>query len=249
MKQIDQILYEDEKIIWESVPKFWAYFISHSLGAVSSLAMTFATFMKCWVKLLIFILIVISVAIFAQNTYYTITDKRIIIQTGWLSPSYKIMDLENIVQSEVNIGFFDKMLSTNYGNIGSISVYNNTKRKGVIDIFNLNRGCMSADICTFENISNPYELIKLIKSYKNTATVVNNLEVPDTANVNMANNLEVNELELPIVNNLELNELDVPVVNNLEVPAIVDVNVVGNLEVEEKPNIVSNLEADVNMDQ
>jgi len=88
-----------------------------------------------------------------SRTYYAITNKRVIIQTGVIGRDFKMVDFDQITNAEVNVGLFDKIFG---GSSGSIIISTaGTFVEG-------NHGPMSKPY-TLSNIENPYEVFKFFK--------------------------------------------------------------------------------------
>ena len=100
---------------------------------------------------LVFVAITITMMVLWLNkTVYAITNKRILIRTGYIGVDYKSLDFHMVGALTVNVNWIDKLLKKNTGSIafGSMAspMVNNNVAK-----FN------------FSFISNPYEIYKEIK--------------------------------------------------------------------------------------
>jgi hypothetical protein len=97
-----------------------------------------------------------SILVF-KHTYYAITDKRIIMQTGWIGRDFHIMDFDQITNSYVNVGIFDKIFGK--GNTGSIIIIT----AGLTADTPGQNGLQKAFNSSLMSISNPYEVFKFFK--------------------------------------------------------------------------------------
>jgi uncharacterized membrane protein YdbT with pleckstrin-like domain len=175
MRELDKILNTNEKVFWEGAPSFWPFFLGRSLGVtifgifwmgflmipiVASLASgsPFAFFIfltpHFWIGLFMLFGPSIYSALVFKHTYYAITDKRVIIQKGWIGRDFEIADFDQITNTEVNVGLFDKLFGN--GNTGSILIstagsFTQTKRGPVSKPY------------VISNVFNPYEVFKFLK--------------------------------------------------------------------------------------
>lgn len=95
---------------------------------------------------------IILMALWLNKTVYAITNKRVLIRTGYIGVDYKSLDFNMVGALTVNVNWIDKLLHKNTGSIafGSMAspMVNNNVSKFV-----------------FSYISNPYEVYKEVKSY------------------------------------------------------------------------------------
>ena len=52
-----------------------------------------------------------------KNIYYAITDKRVILQKGWIGRSFETVDFDQVTNTEVVVGVFDKIFGGNSGSV------------------------------------------------------------------------------------------------------------------------------------
>lgn len=90
-----------------------------------------------------------------KNTYYAVTNKRLIIRTGIFGVDFNALDIENIGASSVSVSLLDKILRKNTGSLkfGSNSSPINADR--------------SINGYMFMHIENPYQVHKEIKEHIN----------------------------------------------------------------------------------
>lgn len=179
MKEFNKILNQNEKVFWEGVPSFWPFFIGRSLITtifgifwmgimatffiITSLAtpgsLKYIIFLTphFWIGLFILFGPTIYNSLVFKHTNYAITDKRVIIQKGWIGRDFEIIDLDQIVNAEVSIGVFDKLFG---GNTGSILVSGTAQKTSMIS-----------------NIIGPYDVFKYFK--KISYDVKTDIEYPN----------------------------------------------------------------------
>ena len=80
------------------------------------------------------------------NLYYAYTNKRLIVRSGIIGVDYRSLDYKFITASSVDVGLLDKGSNT-----GSLSFKSPTSS------------------ISFSYVQNPYELMKEIKDYMNSA--------------------------------------------------------------------------------
>ena len=107
---------------------------------------TILAFLLVWA-----LIIIICNALWLNKTVYAVTNKRIIIRTGYIGVDYKSLDYTMLGALTVNVSLIDKLIRKNTGSIafGSMAspMTNATQAK-----FN------------FAYITNPYETYKEIKN-------------------------------------------------------------------------------------
>jgi membrane protein YdbS with pleckstrin-like domain len=192
MREIDKVLNQDEKILWEGKPNFWPFYMSGVIGGMSfgALWMVFlipfivpaltslksgGTFFGLaffamphfWIG--IFLLFGTPIVRYLQylNIYYAITDKRVILQKGIIGRDFEIADYDQITNAQVVVGFFDKIFGDNSGSIDIATA----------GTFITTKNGVSAKPYVMRNISNPYELFKYFK--KLTYDIKTDIEYPN----------------------------------------------------------------------
>lgn len=179
MKELEKVLNPDEKIFWEGAPSFWPFIFGGSIvttcfGLVwmaflipfvgmaimdiifGTHIFGFAIFLMphFWIGLVLVFGIPIYQYLVFKHTYYAITDKRVILQRGWIGRDFEIVDFDQITNVEVNVGIFDKIFSK--ADTGSILL----STAGSISYSQ--RGAVQRP-STMRNVLNPYEVFKFIK--------------------------------------------------------------------------------------
>jgi uncharacterized membrane protein YdbT with pleckstrin-like domain len=133
LPQFDSIKDDNENVLWIDKPKLIPYIItSLSLGVAVTCFLVFyfvitkdITFTDKSIRLLSIIGASLPVLFFLwsfvrkmlsyKNTAYALTDKRIIIRSGFLSPNFKIMDYAKIIEVDVKINLIERAY-----NVGTI---------------------------------------------------------------------------------------------------------------------------------
>ena len=104
---------------------------------------------------IIFLLVrVFSLFPIYKNTFYIVTNKRIIIRGGFIGVDYKSLALKNIIAVDVRVDFLDKLVNPNSGTI----IFGSPANQMSQDKNNKNSAYM------FAHIDNPYDEYKEIKS-------------------------------------------------------------------------------------
>lgn len=188
MRELDKVLDHDEKTLWEGGPSFWPFFFGRSLAltifgifwmgflliffiASSSVPGSFKYVIfltpHFWIGLLMFFGPTIYSALVFKHTYYAITDKRVVLQKGWIGRDFEIIDFDQITNAEVNVGVFDKLFG---GDTGSILI----STAGSLTY--TRQGAMQKPY-TISNIAHPYDVFKSLK--KVSHDVKTDIEYPN----------------------------------------------------------------------
>ncbi|HRI47063.1 MAG TPA: PH domain-containing protein [Ignavibacteriaceae bacterium] len=166
--QFVQVLDRDEKVFWIGKPKFVPFMmtgIPFLLVGIVWFAFDYFAFLKnidledgvsgfvvpffimhlfpTWGS----ILNLIRLALVFNNTYYTYTNKRLMMRSGFWGTDFRAIDYDKISDIEVNVNPIENMF-----NVGSIMAYsgrNNSKGGRIYD--------------RFIAIENPYHVFKMIK--------------------------------------------------------------------------------------
>jgi uncharacterized membrane protein YdbT with pleckstrin-like domain len=170
MREIDKVLERGEEVIWEGVPVkgpfmlkrlvlgvfFLAFFglflFPMFLPAIPAAIDQSPWFLLCcsipaFLTLTFVVLLLWWVAISYRNTYYALTNRRLIIQKGVIGRDFSMVEFHRVTHSGVNVGFFDKMIG---GSSGSLKVHT------------AGTGGQKGTNLVFENIADPYDLFKLL---------------------------------------------------------------------------------------
>lgn len=102
---------------------------------------------------IIAILNIFGNAVRYKRTIYVVTNKRLIIRSGFVGVDYKAIELKNVGLVNVRVDFFDKLVKPATGTVffGSSSMPVG--------------GNNSAALFTFACVDDPYEVYKKVKSY------------------------------------------------------------------------------------
>ena len=168
MDQLKDILDSDENILWEDKPTFipfiatglpflafgiiWGLidygFIKNSLSTPNFINTMIPFFLLHLMPLWLSILNVVRLLLSFNNTRYAITNKRVILRTGFWGIDFKSIDYDKIIDIRVDVNPIEKIFS-----VGSIRINTNqidTRHAQVHD--------------SITAITNPYEVFKKIKT-------------------------------------------------------------------------------------
>ena len=98
-----------------------------------------------------------------KHTFYGITNKRLLIQEGAFSMSYRSYDLAEISSIDVRIGFFDRLM---HPETGSLYFYTVATAAAAYVASNGNRGNTAPKACIFNSVDDPYSWYKKINDMK-----------------------------------------------------------------------------------
>lgn len=104
-----------------------------------------------------FVCSIIFTSLRYKNTFYVLTNKRLITRTGVFGVDFNALDIENIGASSVSVSLLDKMLRKNTGTLKFGSNSSPINAEG------------STNAYMFMHIQNPYHVHKEIKEYINVA--------------------------------------------------------------------------------
>ncbi|MBN2197912.1 PH domain-containing protein [Candidatus Wolfebacteria bacterium] len=185
MRELDKALGQNEKVFWEGTPSFWPFLLGGSI-VTTIFGLSWMLFLVPFIGLavydilfgshifgfgilllphfwigigLVFGIPIYQVLVF-KHTYYAITDKRVILQKGWIGRDFEMIDFDQITNVEVNVGFFDKFFGS--GNTGSILVFT---------------AGLSPKSYVIRSIVNPYDIFKFLK--KVTHDVKTDIQYPN----------------------------------------------------------------------
>ncbi|MCK5087791.1 MAG: PH domain-containing protein [Melioribacteraceae bacterium] len=163
--QFDTILDDGEKILWRGKPQFFPFIMSgipfliigllwgaFDIFFITMMPDEMSGFAIPFFAIHMFpfygsILNMLRLVLVFKNTEYAITDKRLIVRTGFWGIDFRSLDFSTISDVEVNVNPVENMYS-----VGTIRIYStNIIRRG-------RRGYNR-----FVGIQNPYEVYKKIK--------------------------------------------------------------------------------------
>lgn len=193
MRELNKVLNQNEKILWEGAPSFWPFLFGGSI-----VAMIFGLFWMLflipfigfavydilfgshifgfgilllphfWIGIgLVFGIPIYQILVY-KKTYYAITDKRVILQKGWIGRDFEMIDFDQITNTEVNVGVFDKLFGN--GNTGSILI-------STAGSFTYTRQGIAQKPYTIRNIFNPYDVFKFFEKVEHD--VKTDIEYPN----------------------------------------------------------------------
>ncbi len=193
MRELDKVLDQNEKVFWEGTPSFWPFLLGGSI-ITTIFGLFWMVFLipfigfavydilfgshifgfgilllpHFWVGIgLVFGIPIYQILVF-KHTYYAITDKRVILQKGWIGRDFEMIDFDQITNAEVNVGVFDKLFGG--GNTGSILV-------STAGSFTYTRQGAAQKPYTLRNITSPYDVFKFFK--KVTHDVKTDIQYPN----------------------------------------------------------------------
>ena len=106
------------------------------------------------IPVIIFIMNIVSVIVRYRRTIYVVTNKRVIVRSGFIGVDYKSLELKNILSIDVRVDFLDKLVKPNTGSIMFGSAINN---------YNNGNNSKPTGQYSFSHIDNPYEVYKRVK--------------------------------------------------------------------------------------
>lgn len=190
MRELNKVLNADEKVLWEGGPSFWPFFIGRStvltffgiiwmlflLPFISSSSFfgvwkyAFLLMPHFWIGLgMLFGPTIYTLLVF-KHTYYAITDKRVILQTGWIGRDFNIIDFDKITNASINVSLIDKIFGK--GDTGNILVISAGSFTG-----NGSNTFQQALDSVIASIKDPYEVFKFLK--KTQFDVKTDIEYPN----------------------------------------------------------------------
>lgn len=170
MRELDKVLDQSEKVVWEGTPSFWPFVLGRSIPTVlfglvwmlfviaffftSPLGVIVLFTPHFWIGIFMIFGPTIYGFLVYKHTHYAITDKRVIFQKGWIGRDFEMVDFDQMTNAEVNVGLVDKLFG--HSKTGSILIstagsLTYTRRGAVQKPYVLN------------SISDPYEVFKFLK--------------------------------------------------------------------------------------
>jgi len=160
-KQFEQVLDKDEKVLWVGQPKLVPFLLTGLpfliIGAIwfcldyfifiKNMSMSTSPYLipffllhlsPSWMS----ILNILRLILVYNNTFYTYTNRRLMMRSGFWGTDFKALDYDKITDIEVNVNPIEKIFD-----VGTIKAYS-----GVNTVYD-----------RFLAIRNPYEVFKMIK--------------------------------------------------------------------------------------
>ena len=175
MKEIDRILNDDEKILWEGMPQFLPFIAMSGLLSLFGLIFMMAGLIPAiagfatgdpqaifislliphfWIGAGLFFGVPIYRILVHQFTHYAVTNRRVIIQSGLIGRDFKFVDYDQLSNAEVNVGIVDILFAR--GKTGSILL-------STAGTFVHGKHGPIARPYSLSNINDPYEVFKFFK--------------------------------------------------------------------------------------
>ena len=134
MNELTRILEHNERVLWQDRPQFWPFVLGGFVGALlGGFLMVMGLFMffiaktignsllflvpHFWIGVALFIGTPLYKLLVYKHTYYAITNKRVLIQTGFIGRDFRIIDFDKITNAEVNMGVLDIIFGRRSGSI------------------------------------------------------------------------------------------------------------------------------------
>ena len=158
MSEIKNILTQKEKIYWEGKPNLRAYLVLVAIFLIPSIVFFILGGRYNYYFYFIFIFF-LALSVYKLLLYrciaYSITNSRVIIQSGLIGRDYKSIDFDKIQDIGINVGLFDKIFGT-----GSIDI----KTAGINVVQTTGRyGHLMPNPNVIALVDNPYEVAKILK--------------------------------------------------------------------------------------
>lgn len=181
MKELDKVLNQNEKVLWEGKPSFWPFFLSSSIYPfifglvwmfflipfIYGLSFLILFVPHFWIGIVLIVGVPIYQLLVFRHICYAITDKRVILQKGLIGRDFEIVDFDQITNAEVNVGLIDKLFG---GKTGSILI-------STAGSFTYTRRGITQRPYTLRHIENPYDVFKFFK--KVSYDVKTDIEYPN----------------------------------------------------------------------
>jgi len=170
MRELDKVLNTNEAVLWEGKPKFLPFLFGGAIVSLFGLIFLFVgagvayqgiksgnifflLMPHFWIGFILVFGVPIYRALVFSRTYYAITDKRALIQTGLIGRDFQMIDFDQIANAEVNVGIFDILFRQGSGSILISTAGTFIQGK---------HGPMPKPYALC-NIPNPYEVFKFFK--------------------------------------------------------------------------------------
>lgn len=188
MREIQNVIDNNEKILWEGAPQMKPYVIPSFMGVFGGLLLLlwFSPFIIGGflasqqgnvtgevgtghiggaILLGLFVLAVMLSPLWSylswRVSWYAITEKRVIIQSGIIGRDFQFIDHDQVLNATVSVGITDKILGNNSGSITAV-----TKQ---IDMETTKEGTtMRNRTYTLSHITDPYTAFKFFKNAQYT---------------------------------------------------------------------------------
>ncbi|MEK6888640.1 MAG: PH domain-containing protein [Nanoarchaeota archaeon] len=170
MRELDKVLDEHEKVLWEGKPKFWPFFLSGFAGVIFGLIFLvvggifvfagvasgnywFILLPHFWIGVAFVFGIPIYKALVWKHTYYAVTNKRVLVQKGLIGRDFEMIDFDQITNAEVRVGLLDILFGRHSGSIllSTAGTFTYVRMRQVQKPY------------TLSHVENPYEVFKFFK--------------------------------------------------------------------------------------
>lgn len=163
MNEIPQILEPKEKVVYNNAPEYKPYMVGSVFTSII-ISLVIGLFIGLYFKLILVALIVgvivIILGIIISNmaysrTYYAITNKRVIIQSGIIGRDFKSIDFDRMQNVSVNVGLLGVIFK-----VGTIRIFT-----GELESTGGKNPQMKPKYDTFDYIQSPYEVLKELQTH------------------------------------------------------------------------------------
>jgi len=161
VNEISNVLSANEQVIWQEPPKYSAYMTSAFIGLFFfSLFISFFVFFTrkfifFFIPVVVLILGLVVANLSYNRTYYALTNKRAIVQSGIIGRDFRSIDYDQIKNASINVGLIDMLFKVGSLRIFTGEIVMQTNSKG--------GNHMAPRYDTFGHVENPYDTLKLLQ--------------------------------------------------------------------------------------
>ena len=160
MKEMDKVLVNKEKVIYEGKPKYDAYLAHMIIGSLIGgiiIGLFAGLFLKETVYgifsgIIIFVIAMIMGHLYYSRLYYAITDKRIVIQSGIIGRDFKSIDYDQIQNVSVDVGIIGSIMK-----VGTIKIFTG-------EMESAGKNGMQSKYDRIDYIETPYQILKKLQT-------------------------------------------------------------------------------------
>ena len=165
MDESSKVLEKNEKVVYNSKPEYLPYIITSLLGTLVLTLLIVLIFifmipsfyLAVSFGILVFLLGVIISNMAYNRTHYTITNKRILVQSGIIGRDFKSIDYVRIQNVSVNVGILGVIFKT-----GTIDIFT-----GELETTGSGEHGTSVQskYTKLSNITQPYYILKILQEH------------------------------------------------------------------------------------
>lgn len=169
LHEFESIKDDKEEILWTGKPKFIPFILANFSGGVFIILFSFiwiianrnwgtsngneagSYFWLFGLLPLVFGLLAFLKRVFSfSNTFYSYSDKRVMMRSGFIGTDFKTIDYDKISDIEVTVSVLEKMY-----NVGTIKFFSGRTQT--------EEGTTTKLYDSWSAIENPYEIFKMVK--------------------------------------------------------------------------------------